>query len=201
MTESDNLSPQFSDDAKTGIEIQGEECREKHWYVMRDLKRPNAKLPAYKMLKNEHFEVFTPMKWRVVVRRGKRIREEVPVIHDLLFVHSEKEELDSVVEKDNTLQYRYLKGGSYCEPMVVRDQDMDKFMNAVNSTETPVFYLPEEITPDMIRHKVRIIGGVFDGYEMSLIKMRGSKKKRIFVELLGIIAVSIEVKPEFIQLI
>jgi hypothetical protein len=29
------------------------------WYVMRDLKRANAKLPAYKQLLNEHFEVFT----------------------------------------------------------------------------------------------------------------------------------------------
>lgn len=198
---SSDLSLQLSNGIKSDVEVLSESLSLKHWYVMRDLKRPNAKQPAYKMLKNEYFEVFTPMKWRVVVRRGKRIREEVPVIHDLLFVHSEKEKLDSVVEKDNTLQYRYLKGGSYCEPMVVRDQDMDRFMNAVNSTETPVFYLPEEITPDMIGHKVRIIGGVFDGYEMSLIKMRGSKKKRIFVELLGIIAVSVEVKPEFIQLI
>ena len=32
-----------------------------HWYVMRDLKRPNAKLPAYKQLSDEHIEVFTPM--------------------------------------------------------------------------------------------------------------------------------------------
>ena len=24
-----------------------------HWYVMRDLKRPNAKLPAYKQLSDE----------------------------------------------------------------------------------------------------------------------------------------------------
>lgn len=201
MTESDNLSPQFSDGAKTGINAQGEVCREKHWYVMRDLKRPNAKLPAYKILKNEHFEVFTPMKWRVAVRWGKRMREEVPVIHDLLFVRSEKEKLDSVVEKNNTLQYRYLKGGSYCEPMVVRDQDMDKFMNAVNSTETPVFYSPEEITPDMIGHRVRIVGGVLDGYEASLIKMAGSKKRRIYIDIPKIIAVSVEVNPEFIQLI
>ena len=35
-----------------------------HWYVMRDLKRPNAKLPAYKQLSDEHLEVFTPMQWR-----------------------------------------------------------------------------------------------------------------------------------------
>lgn len=37
-----------------------------HWYVMRDLKRPNAKLPAYKQLSDEHLEVFTPMQWRLL---------------------------------------------------------------------------------------------------------------------------------------
>ena len=36
-----------------------------HWYVMRDLKRPNAKLPAYKQLSDEHLEVFTPMQLRI----------------------------------------------------------------------------------------------------------------------------------------
>ena len=41
------------------------------WYVMRDLKRANAKLPAYKQLLNEHFEVFTPMKEQLSVHGGR----------------------------------------------------------------------------------------------------------------------------------
>lgn len=36
------------------------------WFVMRDLKRSNAKLPAYKLLREEQFEVFVPMKWELV---------------------------------------------------------------------------------------------------------------------------------------
>ena len=58
----------------------------KRWYVMRDLKRANAKLPAYKLLGNLNMEVFTPMRWRLIVRQGKHIREEVPFMQDLLFV-------------------------------------------------------------------------------------------------------------------
>lgn len=54
---------------------------------MRDLKRRNAKLPAYKQLLNEGIEIFVPMKWRVIKRKGIMVREEVPVIQDwLLFV-------------------------------------------------------------------------------------------------------------------
>lgn len=201
MINSSDTSTQLSDNTKPDTEEPSEPHSQKHWYVMRDLKRAKAKLPAYKMLETKHLEVFTPMKWQIVVKQGKRMREQVPFIKDLLFVHSDKEALDDIVEKEDTLQYRYVKGGGYCEPMVVRDKDMDRFMNAVNSTETPVFYSLEEITTDMIGRKALIVGGPLDGYEVSLLKMRGSKKKRILIDLPNIIAVSVEVSPEFIQLI
>ena len=44
-------------------------------------------------------EVFVPMKWHLVTRKGMRIREEVPFIQDLLFVHETQNNLDAVVEK------------------------------------------------------------------------------------------------------
>lgn len=51
-----------------------------HWFVMRDLKRLNAKLPAYKQLRDMDFELFTPMKWQLVSKGGKQVRMEVPYI-------------------------------------------------------------------------------------------------------------------------
>lgn len=100
---------------------------------MRDLKRHNAKLPAYKFLEEKQLEVFTPMKWCLVEERGKRMRKKVPVIPDLLFVHSTRRTLDEIVDKLPTLQYRYLRG-AYCQPMVVADADMDLFLRAVNGS-------------------------------------------------------------------
>ena len=43
------------------------------WYVMRDLKRANAKVPAYKLLEGMKMEVFVPMKWHLVTRKGIRV--------------------------------------------------------------------------------------------------------------------------------
>lgn len=40
---------------------------------MRDLKRPNAKQPAYKFLREEGFEVFVPTKSQIITRNGKRL--------------------------------------------------------------------------------------------------------------------------------
>lgn len=57
------------------------------WFVMRDLKRNNAKLPAYKMLSEMKIEIFTPMKWKIVTKEKKRIPQKVPFMQDLLFVH------------------------------------------------------------------------------------------------------------------
>lgn len=82
-------------------------------------------------------EVFVPMKWHLVTRKGMRIREKVPFIQDLLFVHETQNNLDAVVEKIPTLQYRWLRG-TWREPMTVADTDMERFIRAVDATESPV---------------------------------------------------------------
>ena len=167
---------------------------------MRDLKRTNAKQPAYKLLKEKKMEVFVPMKWHLSIRKGVRVREEVPFIQDLLFVHETQKNLDSVVEKTPTLQYRWLRK-TWREPMTVADADMQRFIHAVSVSESPKYYLPEEITPAMYGRKIHIVGGPLNGYEGSLITVRGSKIKRLLVELKGFLAVGVEVNPEYIQLI
>lgn len=167
---------------------------------MRDLKRANAKLPAYKLLEEMKMEVFVPMKWHIVTRKGVRIREQVPFIQDLLFVHETQKNLNDVVQKTPTLQYRWLRN-TWREPMAVTDTEMDRFVNVVNATKSPKYYLPEEITPAMYGRKIRIVGGPLNGYEGSLMTVRGSKVKRLLVELKGFLAVGVEVKPEYIHLI
>ena len=170
------------------------------WFVMRDLKRRNAKLPAYKLLDGLVIKVFTPMVWRLVTRHGKRIKEEVPFMQDLLFVHDTRQVVDPIVEKYDTVQYRYVRGG-YKIPMTVREADMQRFIDAVNSTENTRYYKPEEITPDMIGRKVRIVGGPLDGYEGNLQKMQGARIRRLFVELPNLLAAAVEVQPEYIRLV
>ena len=108
--------------------------------------------------------------------------------------------IDPIVERVPTLQYRFLRG-TYCEPMTVRNEDMERFIKAVGTAENPRYYTPEELTPAMVGKKVRIIGGPLDSYEGRLQKMQGSQVKRLFVELPSLLAVSVEVNPEYIQFV
>lgn len=171
-----------------------------HWFVMRDLKRANAKLPAYKMLADMGFEIFTPMRWKLSVRGGRRVRKEVPVITDLLFVHDSRQRLDPVVERTPTLQYRYMRHG-WCEPMTVRDEDMERFIRVVKSSDRVRYYAPSEVTPEMYGRCIRIVGGPLDGMEGRLLTIRGSKRRRLMVELPDLLIAGTEVNPEYIQLI
>ncbi len=173
---------------------------ERQWFALRDLKRWNAKLPAYRLFQQLEIEYFTPMVHRLVNIHGKRENLEIPFMQDLLFVKETREKLDPIVDSTPTLQYRYIRGAQHT-PMVIRTADMERFIYAVQSLGRPQYYRPDEITADMRNRKIRIIGGRLDGFEGYLLTVRGSKVKRLLVELPNFLAASVEVQPEYIQLI
>ncbi len=171
------------------------------WFVLRDLKRPNAKLPAYLQLSNLNIEVFTPMRWVLSSRDGKSERRFVPFMPDLLFAHSTRDVLDPIIRKTPTLQYRYFKGGAYCEPMVVPGRDMSRFIAAVGAAKDPAYYMPGELTPDMCGRPVRIIGGPLDGCDGVLLNVRGARVRRVLISLPNFFTASVEVDSEYIQFV
>ena len=172
----------------------------RQWFAMRDLTRSNAKLPAYRMLEQLQVECFTPMVWKKKQSGGRQVRELVPAIHDLLFVYSTREALDPIVDKVRTFQYRYLRNG-YRRPMTVRKEEMNNFIAAVESGGEVRWLRPDEITPDMYGRRIRIVGGNLDGCEGRLLTVRGSRKKRMLVELPMLLAAMIEIESDYIVLL
>ena len=85
--------------------------------------------------------------------------------------------------------------------MTVSEAEMNRFIQAVRSTESPRYFMPEEITPSMLGRPIRMIGGSLDGYEGTLLTVRGSKVKRLLVELPGLLTVGVEVDPDYIQFV
>jgi len=83
----------------------------------------------------------------------------------------------------------------------VADAEMNRFIHAVSVSENPQYYLPGELTQAMCGRNVRIIGGSLDGYEGKLLTIRGSKTKRLLIELPDLFSIGVEVRPEYIQLL
>lgn len=171
----------------------------KQWFVLRDLKRPNAKHPAWQTLPLSGFEVFTPMRKRTTVIDGKKLTVERPVLSDLLFVYSDRKSLEAEMELTSTLQFRFLKGAPYRTPMTVRNDEMQRFITAVRSTDEPEFFLPSELTADKIGRRVRVIGGPLAGYEGTLLKIRGSRRRRLLIALENYIVAAVELSQDLLQ--
>ena len=59
----------------------------------------------------------------------------------------------------------------------------------------------EELTPAMYGRMIRIEGGPLDGYEGRLLSIRGSRVKRLIVEIPGLLVAAVEVDPVYIRLL
>ena len=186
--------------AAKGSEPAAEEPK-KSWFVMRDLKRANAKMPAYKLLMEKEIEVFTPMHTVLKVVKGRQQKVQEPFVRDLLFVHDTRAAIDPIVEVTPTLQYRYERGKGYKVPMVVRDAEMNRFILAVTASKSTKYYTPGELSPNMIGRNVRISGGPLEGYAGKLLKINGSRTKRLLVQLEGILSAGVEVDAQYIELL
>ena len=178
---------------------------DERWYVLRDLARPNAKNPAYKQLQEMPGMVdcvFVPLKQLVFKEFGKRVVRFVTYMSDLVFVHKSKEELDTIVREIPLLQYRYVRGGKQYEAMTVRHKDLEKFREAVSKTDEVEYYSYDEVTPQLYGSRIRIIGGRLDGFEGRLMTKKGSKFKRLLIDLQECnLSAAILVESEYIQVL
>lgn len=78
---------------------------------------------------------------------------------------------------------------------------MERFIYAVGNSDNARYYMPGELTKAMYGRRVRIVGGVFDDFEGNLLSVKGMRTRRLIVEIPGLMAASVEVNPDFIQLV
>lgn len=85
--------------------------------------------------------------------------------------------------------------------MVVRDDDMNRFIHAVTATDNAIYYQPGELTEAMYGKKIRIVGGPLDSFEGFLLSVKGLRKRRLIVEIPNYITAAVEVNPEYVTFI
>ena len=146
--------------------------------------------------------LFIPMKQRVFTEFGKRVVRLIPYMPDLVFVHKTRAELDPIVAQLPLLQYRYVRGGKQFEALRVSNAIMLRFIEAVNELDMVEYYSFDEVSPRLYGKHIRIIGGRLNGFEGRLMSKRGSKTKRLIIDLEECnLSAAIQVETDYIQLI
>mgnify|MGYP001025201735 FL=1 len=172
-----------------------------YWYVMRAYKN-EAK--AEKTLSAKGVDFFIAKIYAVRTVHGKTEKKRclVPAIPEIVFVHASHTELIQFKKTHNFLQFVTTRNSGMTDYLIVPEKQMNDFIKVAGKYEEKLTYFsPDEIQLEK-GTRVRIHGGVFDGVEGTLLKIKGKRSRRIVVAIDNVSAVAIsEVTPDLIEVL
>ncbi|EKU92831.1 UpxY family transcription antiterminator [Bacteroides oleiciplenus] len=168
------------------------------WYAMRATYRREP--DAMRLLEKENFGCFVPMQYKISIKKGKKIRVLVPVVHNLLFVHARPSELKRV--KSQVAYLQYITDTRSGQKIIIPDNEMQRFIAVAGSYSDHLLYFqPDELNLSK-GTKVRITGGDFEGQEGIFLKVKGARDRRVVIAIQGVIAVAMTtIHPNLIEVI
>lgn len=168
----------------------------RQWYAMRATYR--RELEAMERLKSASLGCFIPMQYHFRLRHGRRVRELVPVVRNLLFVHACVSELRLVKSELPYLQY--ITDSRSHEKIIVPDAQMRHFIAVAGTYSDQLLYFrPGEVNLSK-GTRVRITGGEFAGREGVFVKVKGARDRRVVIAIEGVIAVALAtIHPDLIE--
>ena len=166
------------------------------WYAMRATYR--RELDAIHRLKEAGMGCFIPMQYHFRLKRGRRVRELVPAVRNLLFVHALPSELKRMKLELPYLQY--ITDTRSHEKIIIPDVQMQRFIAVAGTYDDQLLYFqPGELNLAK-GTRVRITGGEFAGYEGTFLKVKGARDRRVVIAVEGVIAVALAViHPDLIE--
>lgn len=155
------------------------------WYAIRVTY--NREIKVKQRLDAKHIENFLPMKYRVVMRGERRIKELVPAIHNLIFVYLTTEGMKEF-KQTTDLPIRYIMDKETNTPLTIPERQMKSFIAVAGTRDEQLMYLdscPADISKG---DKVRVTGGIFEGAEGYFLRIKGDR--RVVVNIKGVAAVA-----------
>ena len=169
------------------------------WYPLRVTY--SRELQLKEVLDAECIENFIPMHYEYVKQGERKIRKLVPVVHNLVFVHSSFVCIDRVKQSlGSSLSVRYIIDRETNRPLIVPDSQMRSFIAVSGNYEEQIVYLDPAVTALQKGDRVRITGGVFEGVEGIILRVKGDR--RVSVCIKGVMAVATAyVHPSLMELV
>lgn len=170
------------------------------WFVLGSLKR-NQELKIRDELRCDNLECFVPLRYEVKTIKGHRERTMVPALSGLMFIKGTLEDLKEALKfRKHGLFLRKSTFTNKEEYLTISDHDMQNFIAVTEKAgEKITYYSPDEI---QLRpgDKIRVSGGLYDGREGIIMRVKGKRKKQLVVSIPGILIASVELEPELVQL-
>ena len=144
---------------------------------------------------------FVPLQYTVKKIRGQKQRALIPAITGMIFVKGTLDELKDYIQKSH--YPIYLKKSTFSNKedfLTVPTHAMEEFIAVTESHEEHVTYFrPEEISLQA-GDRIRIKGGLYDGREGVIMRIKGKRNRQLVVQIPGFIAAAVEISPDMLEL-
>lgn len=165
------------------------------WYPMRVTYSRELKVKQH--LDELGITNFIPLHYEVVEKKGERERKLVPAIHNLIFVHAEKDFLIDLKNTDPLIEpLRFVVRKSVLDKdaesliITVSDKDMENFMRVAAVKDESVIFLTDCEGLKGKGVKVKVIKGPFAGVTGKVVRIHGNKHVVVMLEDLAAVAVT-----------
>ena len=173
---------------------------EVRWYVLGSTS-PKRELKIRDDARRYGLESFVPLKYVVKTVRGQERRLLVPAVTKLVFVKGTLAQLQDYLSHAHLVVFIQRSTFSgHKDYLTVATEAMENFIAVAEQTERHVTYFrPDEI---VLREgdKIRVKGGLYDGREGVIMRIKGKRNKHLVVQIPGILIAAVEMTPEMIEI-
>lgn len=170
------------------------------WYVIGSVTR-GRELKIRDELRRDEHECFVPLQYEVKEFHGKRQRMLVPAIKGYIFVRGTLDEVrDAIKFRRDGLFIRKSTFSNKEDYLSVTERDMRNFIAVTEQAgEKITYFKPDEIQLQ-VGDKIRVNGGLYDGREGVILRIKGKRRRQLVVSIPGVIYAAVEMEPELIEL-
>ena len=161
-----------------------------NWYALKVFYNRVAKIET--LLKGRDIESYIPMKSVEQVVAGRKVRRRKPAISSLMFIRCSEAEA-SDLQKTLMGEVMVYRNRGERLPAAIPDNEMQMFIRVTSIDDQGLEYLCETNEKWTTGDRVRVTGGIFQGAEGYIKRIKGNH--RLVVAIEGIIAVATSYIP------
>lgn len=178
----------ISSETSTGVSVDNAPANLATWHVLRVSYSREQKVHDW--LKERGFEVYMPLHYEEVLSNGKRKRVKAPLLHNFIFIHATRTDIDFVMgsSSKNYFSYYYnhfkVDASGKNPPLTIPQRQMDNFIRLTSIESEHVLFVSSEKCHFKDGDRVLITDGIFKGVEGRTARI--NRQSRVVVELEGI---------------
>ena len=162
---------------------------------------PQRELKVRDDVRRYGLEAFVPLKYDIKKVRQQEQRKLVPAISGLMFAKGTVDEVKDYVSNSHFSVYIRKSTFSNKEDyLTVPTKAMDDFIAVTVEHETHITYFKPEEIKLQAGDQIRVKGGIYDGKEGLIMRIKGKRNKHLVVQIPGLLVAAVEMTPDLIEL-